>query len=653
MDKKEEQIYKQLLRSRYFEEKIQTLFNEGALYGTTHLNIGQEASHTGLCNALQEGDWIVPTHRCHGYNIARGSSLEGMFSEMFGSRWGLCKGIGGSMHMTDISTFNAGSSAVVGSGIAIAAGLSFALMRQKKRNIAVAILGDGATSRGVLHECMNLASVWNLPLLFYCENNHYGMSASSSRMIAGGSIYKRAKAYGMHSIKINGNDYHEVYEAVKEGRNYILENREPVFIEADTYRLCGHSKSDKRVYRSKEEEEMWREKDPIELFESTLGLSQNELNVVKAEVNKEVEEAYMRSYASKDDILTNEELENLVYAKSPETKEKRSGMHKATYREAIYEALDEILTSDERATLIGEDVGLYGGCFGVTEGLIEKHSDSVLETPVSEEAFAGLATGAAILDEHPIVEIMYGDFATLISDALINHAAKLFFMSAGQLKCPMVIRLPSGSGTGHGSQHTQSLEGMFLNIPGLKIVAPSDPFTAKALLKEAVKDNNPVLFFEHKALYGYSAEAGDIYSSFPIGKAQVLTTGSDLTLISYSRATLTCRKAISNLRGISVEHIDLATIKPLDMKTIKESVLKTRRVLLVEDEPLFGSVMASLAATLSSDEEISSALLMEIKIIAGKDMPIPFSRELERAVVPIESDIRSFIESLDLHSSLN
>ncbi len=638
------EIYRLMLRSRFFEEKVRELFTDGVLYGTTHLNIGQEASHTGLCLALEKEDWIVPTHRCHGFNVARGSDLSAMFSELFGSRHGLCRGIGGSMHMSDRSTFNFGSSAVVGSGIALAAGLAFALSRQNSRNIAVAIFGDGATSRGVLHECMNLASVWSLPLMFYCENNHYGMSASSERMISTNDIASRAAGYSMKAFKADGNDFDEVYDVVRKARAWMISRNEPAFIEVDTYRMCGHSKSDKCVYRTSEEESEWKAKDPLIHYERKLGLSKDTCRSIRAQVKEEVGKAYEKAYESRDQVLTLDELRSYVLAPHMDGTVRKSGLHSTTYRLALREALDEILTEDEKAVLIGEDIGLYGGCFGVTAGLSGKHSESVLETPVSEEAFTGLAAGAAALGEHPVVEIMYGDFSTLASDALINHAAKLRYMSAGQFNCPLVLRTPMGSGTGHGSQHTQSLEAMFLNVPGLKIVCPSDPFTAKALLKEAVRDPNPVLFFEHKALYDTIGECGDARSSFPIGKAQLLSEGDEITLISYSHSTITCRKALS-LCTRSVDHIDLATIKPVDIQTIKESVLKTGRVIIVQDTPLAGSVGASVSAMITGDSEMFAALKKEVLIISSLDYPIPFSRTLEKAVIPTTETVVQALDS--------
>ena len=636
------EAYRIMLLSRCFEQKVHSLFSRGELYGTTHLNIGQEASHTGLCLALGDEDWIVPTHRCHGFNVARGSSISAMFSELYGSRHGLCRGIGGSMHMTDLKTRNFGSSAVVGSSVALATGIAYALSRQGKKAIAAAILGDGATSRGVVHESMNLASVWSLPVLFFCENNHYGMSASAQRMISTGDIAGRASCYGIRAFHADGNVLDDVYAAVSEARRYILENNEPAFIEVDTYRQCGHSKSDKCVYRSGEEEKAWAQHDPIALFEKTLGLDDESLATLRREAEESVERAHHEAFLHRNEIISQEELDSYVYAPSPEVKTRIGSTHPATYRQAVREALSEILSSDDRATVIGEDVGLYGGCFQVTQGLEAHYSDKIMETPVSEEAFTTMAAAAAAMGEHPIVEIMYGDFCTLASDGLVNHAAKLRYMSAGQLSCPMVLRTPMGGGTGHGSQHTQCLEAMFLNVPGLKIVAPSDPFTAKALLKAAVRDPNPVLFLEHKALYDSAGETGDALSSWPIGKAQVLRSGSSLTLISYSHSTLTCRKALSET-GLDVEHIDLVSLKPLDWDTVSASARKTGRVLIVQDTPPDGSVAATVACRLAGDPSVSCT----VRMLCAKDRPIPFSRTLERDSLPtVEEVLQALYEML-------
>lgn len=639
------EILKAMLRSRSFENKLSQMFKKGAFYGTTHLNIGQEASHVGLIAGLDDKDWIVPTHRCHGFNIARGTKPEKMFAEMFGSRYGVCRGLGGSMHMTEIATCNAGSSAIVGSGVPIATGLAFALKRKGRGNIAVAIFGDGATSRGSVHEAMNMASVWNIPVLFYLENNHYGMSASEKNAISTDNLSLRADGYSIKHIKIDGNDVALVRDTVADARKYILENSRPFFIEVDTYRLCGHSKSDRLVYRTREEEEMWRKKDPIRRFSASLiekgVISEDDYHRMEKEIDEEIEDAYIKAEAEKDDALTLRELDSFLFAPSPISRNTKGEVHKASYRRAIYEALDEILREDASAFLMGEDIGLYGGCFGVTSDLYERHPKKVLETPVSEEGFTAIAVGASMLGLHPIVEIMYADFSTLASDPLINHAAKTYFMSAGQLNCPLVYRSPIGSGTGHGSQHTANIESMFLNTPGLIVVAPSDPYSAKALLKSAHRDNNPVLFFEHKGLYDTQGAVGDENTYLPLGKAIVSEYGSDLLLIGYSHAFHTALEATEDIRE-RITYIDLATISPLDKDTIIGYASSFDKILIVQDTPECGSVGDSVISLIARNCNGRK----DIRLVAARSLPIPFSRNLEKNVIPTTEEIRKAVFEL-------
>lgn len=639
------EILKAMLRSRSFENKLSHMFKKGAFYGTTHLNIGQEASHVGLIAGLDDKDWIVPTHRCHGFNIARGTKPEKMFAEMFGSRYGVCRGLGGSMHMTEISTCNAGSSAIVGSGVPIATGLAFALKRKGRENIAVAIFGDGATSRGSVHEAMNMASVWNIPVLFYLENNHYGMSASEKNAISTDNLSLRADGYSIKHIKIDGNDVALVRDTVADARKYILENNRPFFIEVDTYRLCGHSKSDRLVYRTREEEEMWRKKDPICRFSSSLiekgVICEDDYHRMEKEIDEEIEDAYIKAEAEKDDALTLRELDSFLCAPSPISRNTKGEVHKASYRRAIYEALDEILREDASAFLMGEDIGLYGGCFGVTSDLYEKHPGKVLETPVSEEGFTSIAVGASMLGLHPIVEIMYADFSTLASDPLINHAAKTYFMSAGQLNCPLVYRSPIGSGTGHGSQHTANIESMFLNTPGLIVVAPSDPYSAKALLKSAHRDNNPVLFFEHKGLYDTQGDVGDENTYLPLGKAIVSEYGSELLLIGYSHAFHTAFESTEDIREM-ITYIDLATISPLDKDTIIGYASSFDKILIVQDTPECGSVGDSVISLIARNCNGRK----DIRLVAARSLPIPFSRNLEKNVIPTTEEIRKAVFEL-------
>jgi 2-oxoisovalerate dehydrogenase E1 component len=636
-----------MVRSRHFEEQIDEFFKHKQMHGTTHLSMGQEATQAGLALALEDGDWIVPTHRCHGYTLARGTSERKMFSEMFGSSDGICKGLGGSMHMTDIEHWNAGASAVVGSGVPLAIGLAFALKKKGKGNLGVAIFGDGASSRGSIHESMNLASVWNLPVLFFCENNGYGMSAPIKNVVSTDSIAARSKGYGIAYAVVDGNDVQAVYKAALKAVTYIRETSKPYFLEAQTYRFCGHSKSDCCVYRSREEEAEWKKRDPIDLFAKEM-LSSGLLT--ETEIHTTIHKAKHEVAQSADDALSlkGEHIsleESMGYLFSPNevaTYGLCAKTSRISYREAVRDALSEEMESNPSVVLIGEDIGQYGGCFKVTGDLKARFPSQVLETPVSEEAFTGLAVGSAMLGMRPVVEIMYGDFLTLVSDPMVNHAAKLRFMSGGQLSCPVVVRTPMGSGTGHGAQHTQNLEAMFANVPGLIIVAPSCPGDAKALLKSSIRDNNPVLFFEHKMLYDNLGPVGDSNYVLPLGKAITKKKGNDVTLVCYSHAVMTCLEAAAILSAqdeIEAEVLDLATLKPMDKDAILNSVRRTGRVVIVHDSPQFGGYGAEVAAIIGSDPVCFTNLEAPVVRICGKESPIPFSPELEKQVIPLKEEI--------------
>ena len=317
-----------------------------------------------------------------------------------------------------------------------------------------------------------------------------------------------------------------------------------------------------------------------------------------------------------------------------------------TFREAIRKAMSDEMKSDKNVVLFGEDVGVYGGCFKVSEGLWKEHPDQVIDTPVSEEGFTGMAVGAAMMGLRPIVEIMYADFYTLIFDPIVNHAAKTHFMSGGQFCCPITVRLPEGSGTGHGAQHTQSPEGLFLNGTGLKLVAPSNPSDAYHLLRASIRDNNPVLFFEHKLLYPVEGEISD--EPVELGKASVIGDGEDVTIIAYSHAVQTAMEASEILKvdGINTTVVDLRTLNPLDKDTIFTQVRKTGRAVLVQDPNGIGGIDAQVCAAICQDRKTFEALKCPVLQFSGKDTPIPFSKDLERLTIPQAEDIVTGIRNL-------
>ena len=317
-----------------------------------------------------------------------------------------------------------------------------------------------------------------------------------------------------------------------------------------------------------------------------------------------------------------------------------------TFREAIRKAMADEMASDKNVVLFGEDVGVYGGCFKVTEGLWKEYPDQVIDTPVSEEGFTGMAVGAAMMGMRPIVEIMYADFYTLIFDPIVNHAAKTHFMSGGQFCCPITVRLPEGSGTGHGAQHTQSPEGLFLNGTGLKLVAPSNPSDAYHLLRASIRDNNPVLFFEHKLLYPTEGEISQ--TPVELGKAKVIGNGLDVTIIAYSHAVLTALETAELLReeGINATVVDLRTLNPLDKETIFREVRKTGRAVLIQDPNGIGGIDAQVCAAICQDQKTFASLKCRVLQFSGKDTPIPFSKDLERLTIPQAKDIAVAIGKL-------
>lgn len=636
-----------MLRSRAFENLTEKVFSEavqkGYRLGTTHLATGQEACQAGVCLAMEDRDLITTTHRCHGYNICRSSDPYAMFCEIFGLRDGLCKGLGGSMHMSDKAHNNLGSSSVVGSGIPLATGAALSQKRLGTGAVSVCIFGDGAANRGTLAECMNLAQVFSLPLLLFCENNGYAMSARSDKVSCSTPV-QRAEGYCVRTYLIDGNDLQSVYTTTREALSWIRENSLPVLIEATTYRLKGHSKNDKRLYRSREEEKEWSLKDPIARLASTLiaqgDLTEQEFMKMQAEACSIMDEALARTLQKLGDTLSESEALELVKppVKPVQPIEPMMGL---TFAQGIRQGLELMLYSDEKAVLIGEDIGLYGGCFGVTGDLCSRHDSQVLETPVSEESFAGMAVGAAMTGLRPIVEVMYADFATLISDAIINHAAKIYYMTGGQYTCPVVFRFPEGAGTGHGPQHTQSPEAMFANTSGLTMLAPSFPDEAQRLLHWASKQDFPILFFESKAMYKRS---GDLSRDFKPLEAIKLQEGDRLTIITYAKAARIVMEAIEGLEGIEV--IELSTLMPMDARTLIQSAIKTKAVLIVQDPPVTGGIAAEAAAALSESQDLFSLLRHPIRRLGGNLAPVGASRAVEQFSFPQAQAIRQAAISL-------
>jgi pyruvate dehydrogenase E1 component alpha subunit len=636
---------------RLFEERVVELFKRGMIRGATHVYLGEEAVATGACLAINEDDYITSTHRGHGHCIAKGADVRKMMAEILGRRTGYCRGYGGSMHIADIEIGILGANGIVGGGIPIATGAGLTCKYKNNKKVVLCFFGDGATNQGSFHEALNLASVWKLPVIYICENNGFAVTTPTSISTSVKDIFVRAQSYSMKGTTIDGNDVLEVYKAVKDSVERARSGEGPTLIEAKTYRWEGHYLGDPQVYRTKEEVEEWKKKDPIERFKKYA----KENNLL---TDKEIEEILTRAkllvddaekFALESEHPSPEELKSLeiLFAKNEELEkiETYSFFEKGafsgdkreiTYAEAINEALEEEMARDTNVILLGEDIGFHGGAFQVTKGLYKKFGkERVRDTPVSEAAIVGAAIGAALTGLRPVAEIMYIDFTTIAMDQIINQAAKIRFMFGGKPKLPLVIRTMCGAGTGSAAQHSQNLEALFYHIPGLKIAIPSTPFDAKGLLKTAIRDDNPVIFIEYKRLYHTlkGPVPRDEYL-IPFGKADIKKEGKDVTVVATSAMVHEALKAAEILEreGVSIEIIDPRTLYPLDKETIISSVKKTGKLVIVHEAIVRGGIGGDIAAMVL--EEAFDYLDAPIKRIGGLEVPMPYAKNLEEAVIP-------------------
>jgi 2-oxoisovalerate dehydrogenase E1 component len=667
-------LLRQMWEIRMFEDKVYELLGRNLIKGASHLYAGEEAVAVGAVSALGEDDLITSTHRGHGHCHARGATLaqteeakqahyNKMMAELCGRATGYCLGRGGSMHIADVEKGNLGATGIVGGNIPVATGAGLAQKMQGSGRVVLCFFGDGASQTGNFHESLNLAALWNLPVVYVVENNLYGMSVPLVKAAAKLDIADRACAYGIPGQVVDGMDVLAVREAVGRAIERARQGEGPSLIECKTYRWYGHSRSDPRKYRTKEEEAAWKARDPIPTFAARLveaGLAtEAEIDALEEQVEGEIEEATEFALGSPTPPV--EEVERFVYAPfkwTPEhvarERELRErcrpiqalhavggsvtappGTHKIQFRQAIQEALREEMQRDPSVFVMGEDVGLYGGAYGATRGLFDEFGpERVRDTPISEATIGGSAVGAAMCGMRPVAEIMYVDFTPLAMDQIANQGAKNRYMFGGKTTVPMVIRTEGGAGRSIAAHHSQSLEALWTHFPGIYVVMPSTPYDAKGLLKAAIRDDNPVMFIEHKMLYGVEGYVPDEDYVIPFGVADVKRAGSDVTVITYSRMVHRALEAAERLaeEGIGVEVIDLRTLKPLDMETVGASVRKTGRVVGVTEAYKTGSFISELAMRIQ--EELFDWLDAPVVRVAAADVPVPMSEPLEDAAIP-------------------
>jgi pyruvate/2-oxoglutarate/acetoin dehydrogenase E1 component len=517
--------------------------------------------------------------------------------------------------------------------------------------VVLCFFGDGASNTGNFHESLNMAALWKLPVVYIIENNLYGMSVPIEKATARLDLADRACAYGIPGKVVDGMDVLAVREAVGEAVALARKGEGPSLIECQTYRWYGHSRSDPRAYRTKEEEAAWKQRDPLPAFSSRLlqadVATQAELGEIEAAARASIETATEFAFGSPFPPV--EELELNVYAPSKTTQadveRERSlrervrtggpGTRKIRYWQAIQEALREEMQRDPKVFLMGEDIGVYGGAYGATRDLVQEFGEErVRDTPISEATIGGAAVGAAMAGMRPVAEIMYVDFTPLAMDQIANQGAKNRYMFGGKTIVPMVIRTEGGAGRNIAAHHSQSLEALWVHFPGIYVVMPSTPYDAKGLLKAAIRDDNPVMFIEHKMLYGVEGLVPEEDYLIPFGVADVKREGKDVTVITYSRMVHRCLEAAEKLagEGVSVEVIDLRTLKPLDMETVAASVKKTGRVVAVSEGYKTGSFAGELAMRIQ--EDLFDWLDTAIVRVCAADVPVPMSEPLEDAAIP-------------------
>ena len=655
-------LLRQMWEIRIFEDKVYDLLGRDLIKGASHLYAGEEAVAVGAISALQDDDLITSTHRGHGHCHARGASLakteearqehyNKMMAELCGRTTGYCLGRGGSMHIADVEKGNLGATGIVGGNIPVATGAGLAQKLLGTDQVVLCFFGDGASNTGNFHESLNLAALWNLPVVYIVENNMYGMSVPIQKATAKLDIADRASAYGIPGEVVDGMDVLAVREAVGRAIERARRGEGPSLIECQTYRWYGHSRSDPRKYRTKEEEAAWKARDPIPAFAARLveaGIAtEAEIGALEEKVGEEIEEA--TEFALNSPTPPVEELELYVYApfKWTEAEVARErelreccrtgspGTRKIRFWQAIQEALREEMRRDPNVFVMGEDVGLYGGAYGATRGLFEEFGpERVRDTPISEAAIGGSAVGAAMCGLRPMAEIMYVDFTPLAMDQIANQGAKNRYMFGGKTTVPMVIRTEGGAGRCIAAHHSQSLEVLWVHFPGIYVVMPSTPYDAKGLLKAAIRDDNPVMFIEHKMLYGVEGYVPEEDYVIPFGVADVKREGSGVTVITYSRMVHRALEAAERLaeEGVSVEVIDLRTLKPLDMETVAASVKKTGRVVGVTEAYKTGSFISELVTRIQ--EELFDWLDGPVVRVCAADVPVPMSEPLEDAAVP-------------------
>jgi 2-oxoisovalerate dehydrogenase E1 component len=629
-------LYKRILKPRLVEEKMLILIRQGKV-SKWFSGIGQEAISVGVTAVLDKDEYILPMHRNLGVFTGRDIPLYRLFSQWQGKANGFTKGRDRSFHFGTQEYKIIGMISHLGPQLGVADGIALANKLKKNGKITAVFTGEGATSEGDFHEALNIASVWELPVMFVIENNGYGLSTPTNEQYRCENLADKGKGYGMESHIVDGNNILEVYNLLSELKASMVEKPRPVLLEFKTFRMRGHEEASGTKYIPQELMDQWAIKDPVEKYRKYLKenkiLTEEFDEALRSEIKQEINENLALANAEPEIVaILSEELNDLyktsVFEEVKPTEEKQ----KIRFIDAISDSLRQSMERHDNLVIMGQDIAEYGGAFKITDGFVALFGkERVINTPICESAVVSAAMGLSINGYKAIVEMQFADFVSTGFNPIVNLLAKSHYRWLE--KADVVVRMPCGGGTQAGPFHSQTNEAWFTKTPGLKVVYPAFPYDAKGLLNASINDPNPVMFFEHKQLYrSVSQEVPKDYYTLPLGKAALLQEGNEVTIICFGAAVHWALDILEKNPEISADLLDLRTLQPLDTEAIFSSVKKTGRVIIYQEDSMFGGIASDISAMIM--EECFKYLDAPVKRVASLDTPIPFTKALEDQYLP-------------------